>query len=104
MCFVINAIFDFLVLLVSLIYRWVISPLIHLLAGPGYGCRFQPTCSEYAQTALRTHGPIHGSWLTIRRISKCQPFGSSGYDPVPPSVRSAETCGIRAPVCKCKER
>ncbi|MGE0615720.1 MAG: membrane protein insertion efficiency factor YidD [Bacteriovoracia bacterium] len=55
-------------------YQSGISPLIHMLAGPGFGCRFQPTCSEYAKSALREHGLIHGSWLAVRRISKCQPF------------------------------
>jgi putative membrane protein insertion efficiency factor len=50
----------------------------------GGQCRFQPTCSDYAIEALRTHGGIVGSWLTVRRILRCQPWGGCGYDPVPP--------------------
>lgn len=46
-------------------------------------CRFTPTCSQYALEALRKHGPIKGSWLALRRILRCHPWGGSGYDPVP---------------------
>ncbi len=46
-------------------------------------CRFTPTCSQYAVEALRRHGPLRGSWLTLRRLSRCHPWGGSGYDPVP---------------------
>ncbi len=63
---------------VVLFYRKFLSPL-----KPGC-CRFTPTCSAYALEALRVHGAIKGSWLTIKRILRCQPFGGSGYDPVPP--------------------
>jgi putative membrane protein insertion efficiency factor len=46
-------------------------------------CRFEPTCSRYAYTAIQRHGALHGSWLALRRLARCQPFGGSGYDPVP---------------------
>jgi putative membrane protein insertion efficiency factor len=46
-------------------------------------CRFTPTCSQYAIEALRKHGPIKGLALTIWRILRCNPWGGSGYDPVP---------------------
>ena len=46
-------------------------------------CRYIPTCSQYALEALRKHGPLKGSWLTLRRLSRCHPWGGSGYDPVP---------------------
>ena len=46
-------------------------------------CRYQPTCSHYAMDALRKHGSIKGSWLAVRRICRCAPWGGSGYDPVP---------------------
>ncbi len=48
-------------------------------------CRFHPSCSTYAVEALTTHGALRGTWLTVRRILKCQPFHPGGYDPVPPA-------------------
>jgi putative membrane protein insertion efficiency factor len=52
--------------------------------GPFMGghCRFSPTCSQYAIDALTAHGAMRGSWLTVRRIGRCHPFGGGGYDPV----------------------
>ncbi len=46
-------------------------------------CRFQPSCSAYAITALRRYGALRGSWLAAKRLSRCHPWGGSGYDPVP---------------------
>lgn len=46
-------------------------------------CRFTPTCSEYALEAIQKYGPVKGSWLAVKRISKCRPFHKGGYDPVP---------------------
>ena len=46
-------------------------------------CRFFPSCSEYAEIAIHTHGPWRGGWLTVRRLGRCRPFGPSGFDPVP---------------------
>ncbi|MFZ6038584.1 MAG: membrane protein insertion efficiency factor YidD [Bacteroidota bacterium] len=63
-------------------YRFAISP----LTPPS--CRYTPTCSQYAIEALKKHGPIKGSWLSAKRILSCNPWGSSGYDPVPePKVK-----------------
>jgi putative membrane protein insertion efficiency factor len=59
-------------------YQLVISPML------GPRCRFHPTCSEYAIEALRVHGAIKGSWLTIKRLSRCHPMSPGGIDPVPP--------------------
>lgn len=58
-------------------YRTCISP----LTPPA--CRFTPTCSQYAQEAIRKYGPFRGGWLAFKRILRCHPFGGSGYDPVP---------------------
>lgn len=62
-------------------YRAAVSPFL------GPRCRFQPTCSAYALEALEQHGPVKGSWLTLKRLAKCHPIswlgGSHGYDPVP---------------------
>ncbi|MCE2455467.1 MAG: membrane protein insertion efficiency factor YidD [Gemmatimonadetes bacterium] len=46
-------------------------------------CRFTPSCSTYAIESLREHGAVRGSWLTIKRLSRCRPFGGHGFDPVP---------------------
>lgn len=46
-------------------------------------CRFTPSCSEYARQAIVKHGPLRGTWLAIRRLLRCHPWGGSGYDPVP---------------------
>lgn len=64
-------------------YQWVVSPLLHTLAGPGQGCRFDPTCSEYAVTCFEEHSPVKAALLIQRRIRKCHPWGAAGYDPVP---------------------
>ena len=46
-------------------------------------CHFYPSCSHYAAEAVALHGPGHGTWLALRRILRCHPWGDSGYDPVP---------------------
>ena len=66
------------------LYQKLVSPLL------GSNCRFQPTCSNYAEEAIRVHGAGHGGWLVIRRIFRCHPWGGSGYDPVPPAERVSE--------------
>lgn len=58
-------------------YQKAISP----LTPPS--CRFHPTCSHYGLEAIETHGALKGTWLAVRRISKCHPFHEGGYDPVP---------------------
>jgi len=65
-----------LILLVRF-YQLCISP----LTPPS--CRYTPTCSQYALEALRKYGPLKGTWLALRRLARCHPWGGSGYDPVP---------------------
>jgi putative membrane protein insertion efficiency factor len=65
------------------IYQCTISPLLSLISGPGCGCRFEPTCSHYFLEAVDMHGFLHGIWLGLKRLARCQPWGGSGPDPVP---------------------
>jgi hypothetical protein len=62
-------------------YRRGVSPLLPP------ACRFTPTCSAYAEEAVRKHGAVRGGWLAGRRLLRCHPWGGSGYDPVPDAVR-----------------
>ena len=57
----------------------------------GRQCRFHPTCSAYADEALRLHGARKGSWLALRRLMRCHPWGGHGHDPVPPRTDKQET-------------
>ena len=68
---------SFLLCLPIVFYQTYISPFTPA------SCRFTPTCSEYAKQAIRKHGPIKGLYLAIWRILRCNPWGGSGYDPVP---------------------
>ena len=58
-------------------YRWTFRPLV------GWHCRHLPTCSDYALEAIDQNGSWRGLWLTLSRIMRCHPWGTSGYDPVP---------------------
>jgi len=69
------------------IYRVTVSPAL------GPACRFEPTCSVYAEEAIRRFGAVRGSYLALRRILRCHPFSTGGLDPVPPHVRTASRHG-----------
>ena len=69
-----------ILILIIKFYQKAISP----LTPPS--CRFHPTCSSYGLEAIETHGALKGSWLAVRRISKCHPFHEGGFDPVPEKV------------------
>jgi len=66
-------------LLIALVrfYQLALSPLLPA------SCRYYPSCSAYAIEALERHGALRGTWLAIRRIGRCHPFRTGGYDPVP---------------------
>jgi putative membrane protein insertion efficiency factor len=59
------------------VYQYALSPYF------GHQCRFTPTCSHYAVEAISRHGPVRGSWLAGKRLSKCHPWHEGGFDPVP---------------------
>ena len=73
----INKYISFPLILMIRLYQLFISPLL------GQNCRYLPTCSEYSVKSLKEHGLFRGSILSIKRISKCHPGGSHGFDPVP---------------------
>ena len=77
------AVTESLVLVIRL-YQTVLSPLM------GGQCRFTPTCSNYAIEAVRQFGAVKGGWLALKRILKCHPLGSKGYDPTPPRAAGAK--------------
>src|SRR3954454_13390171 len=77
------------------VYQLFVSPLL------GPRCRFYPSCSAYALTAVQRHGALRGSWLAVRRLARCHPWSPGGVDHVPPaaagrgSVRAPHPCASR---------
>lgn len=72
-------------------YQLTLSPVLPLVLGPGFGCRFYPSCSQYATEAVQHHGALRGGWLGFRRLLRCQPLHPGGIDYVPAPQR---------PVCR----
>lgn len=70
-------VFTWILLVPVYFYRLAISPLLPP------SCRYTPTCSQYTVEALKKHGPFRGLYLSVKRIVRCNPWGGSGYDPVP---------------------
>lgn len=66
------------------VYRYVISPFTPA------SCRHSPTCSSYMVDAIQEWGPLKGSWMGLARLSKCHPWGTSGYDPVPKNPKKGK--------------
>ena len=74
----------FLVCLPVHLYRWTIGAIVPK------SCRYEPSCSNYAIEAIQLHGPARGTWLALKRMARCHPWGGCGYDPVP-DPKSAES-------------
>lgn len=74
---VLFTILSFPIIILVKIYQWIISPLFP------QSCRYTPTCSNYMLEALKVWGPFKGTYLGIKRIASCHPWGGHGHDPVP---------------------
>jgi putative membrane protein insertion efficiency factor len=70
-------------------YQLLVSPVL------GPSCRYLPTCSDYAAEAIERHGALAGTWLALRRLARCHPWGGSGYDPVPERRWHKHSIGCR---------
>lgn len=70
------------VMLLIRAYRYAVSPLL------GSHCRFYPSCSQYAETAVARFGVLRGTWLSARRLCRCHPWHAGGEDPVPDSLET----------------
>ncbi len=66
-------------------YQLFVAPVLGVFAGAGGCCRYEPSCSRYFSQAVGEHGAWHGSWLGVKRIARCHPWGGTGLDPVPPA-------------------
>lgn len=84
---VINLILSFPILVLVKIYQYIISPILP------QSCRYHPTCSVYMVEALKAWGPIKGTFLGVKRILSCHPWGGSGYDPVPEKTKKPRQKG-----------
>ena len=67
------------------LYQWVISPLFPAT------CRYAPSCSHYAVDAVTRFGVLRGGWMAMKRIGRCHPWGGTGYDPVPETIKNTYT-------------
>ncbi len=77
-------------LLLIRVYQYLLSPWV------GGGCRYWPTCSEYAREAVEQHGALKGGWMMVTRIARCHPYGRGGVDPGPSTFRWRCWCADEA--------
>ena len=80
---ILKRLFGFPIIFLVRIYQWIISPIFPA------SCRYTPTCSSYMIEAVKVWGPIKGTWLGLKRISSCHPYGGHGHDPVPEKKKAA---------------
>jgi putative membrane protein insertion efficiency factor len=85
----ISRFFTVAIRLVIRFYQRILNPMMKAVSGPGMGCRYTPTCSQYFLEAVEAHGPLRGSWQGVCRIFRCHPWGGCGYDPVAPPRHTA---------------
>jgi len=89
---------QFILIFLLRAYRILVSPVLTTLFGPqGLGCRFSPTCSQYALEAVQRHGAVRGAALATSRLCRCHPWGGRGEDPVPPKDSQTPQTGMSAP-------
>ena len=74
---------QFLLVMFIRLYQLTLSPLLAALS-PGGICRYDPSCSNYALQAVKSHGAFRGVWLAVKRLARCHPWGGCGQDPVSP--------------------
>lgn len=82
-----------LLALLAFYKRWL-SPMLHAMGGGG--CKFLPTCSEYAASAIAVRGPLRGSALAAWRLLRCHPFSRGGFDPAPAARAGADAAHERS--------
>lgn len=89
----------FLLAVLAFYRRWL-SPALHSLSPGNGGCRYLPTCSEYASQAITVHGPLRGTALAVWRVLRCNPFGRGGLDLVPPrrTARRSQAISTHEPL------
>lgn len=75
-----------LILALIRVYWWTLSPLL------GNVCRYHPSCSRYTAVCVERFGPVHGSWMGIKRVSRCHPWAEGGFDPPPELPAGAHAC------------
>lgn len=96
----VNPLQHILVLVVRL-YRLILSPAKTFVFGEAGRCRYAPSCSAYALEAVQTHGAFAGSWLAVKRIGRCHPWGGCGHDPVPPKHLKEPSTKLAPSHCDC---
>ena len=96
----VNAAQHILVVIVR-VYQLTLSPAKTYVFGESGGCRYDPSCSAYALGAVKVHGALAGSWMALKRIGRCHPWGGCGEDPVPPKSAKESPAKMARSHCDC---